>query len=226
MKVALLLTGFTRSHVHNFDSIKRCILDKYSTDVYFATWNKTQSKVGSELLVSDNKKIIDLYSDVIKEYSIVDLDAYLKYKSKIKFIDRDTDVFKVNQRAIDHGSFWVERLRDQWYLVNIAEKLIRGKYDVVIRLRFDTKLNNFELLDKEFVIPSPHPLNPYTDHMAYGDQAIMRKYCSLHHHIEELYTKYNVDISFAELMLKFYMEDFGDKINAYIDNNIDYEIIK
>lgn len=226
MKVALLLTGFTRSHIQNFESIKKFILERYDTDVYFSTWNKTQSQIGSELLSSNNDKIIELYKNYLKEYTIVDFDFYQEHRKNILFLDREDDVFKVNKRAIEHGSFWVERLRDQWYLVNLAEKLVYEKYDFVIRLRFDIKLHQFELLDKEFVIPPPHPINPYTDHLAYGSQEVMHKYCSLYYRIENLYTEYNVDISFAELMLKYYMENIAPPVTAFIDANIKYEIIK
>lgn len=226
MKIALLLTGFTRSHLQNFETIKHFILDRYNTDVYFATWNKTQGNLNSQLSDSDNKSIIDLYGNRLKQYSIVDFDYYMKNKSTIQFLDRDDDVFKTNNRAIEHGSFWVERLRDQWYLVNIANKLICDSYDKVIRLRFDIKLNNFSILNENFVIPKPHPINPYTDHMAYGSQEIMNKYCSMFLHIEKLYKEYNLDISFAELMLKFYMEKTEPYINCFIDDNINYEIIK
>lgn len=226
MKVALILTGFTRSHIQNFDSIKQLILNRYETDVYFATWNKTQSNVRSELLKSNNENIIELYKNYLKEYTIVDFDFYQQNRKPITFLNREEDVFKVNKRAIEHGPFWVERLRDQWYLVNLAEKLIYGKYDIVIRLRFDIKLHQFELLDEEFVTPSPHPINPYTDHLAYGSQTIMRKYCSLYSHIEKLYTDCNVDISFAELMLQYYMENIYPPVKAFIDPNIKYEIIK
>lgn len=226
MKVALLLTGFTRSHIQNFESVKRFVLERYKPDVYFATWNKTQSNVSSEILHSNSEKIIDLYKKYLKEYTIVDFDFYQQNRKNISFLDRNDDVFKVNKRAIEHGSFWVERLRDQWYLVNLAEKLVYGKYDVVIRLRFDIKLHQFELLEEEFVTPTPHPINPYTDHLAYGSQTVMRKYCSLYSYIEKLYADHNVDISFAELMLQYYMENVSPPVKVFVDQNIKYEIIK
>lgn len=226
MKVALLLTGFTRSHLQNFQTIKHFILDRYDTDVYFATWDKTQGNLNSELIQSDNNSIIDLYGNKLKKYSIVDFDYYTKNKTTIKLLDRTEDVFKTDPRAINHGAFWVERLRDQWYLVNIAKDLIDGNYDKVIRLRFDIKLHNFSIINQNFVIPKPHPINPYTDHMAYGSQEIMTKYCSLFLHIEQLYKEYNLDISFAELMLKFFMEKTEPYVDCFIDDNINYEIIK
>lgn len=226
MRIALLLTGFTRSHQNNFNSIRKFILDRYDTDVYFATWDKTQGNLNSSLFDSNNSAIIDLYSNKLKNYSIINFEEYLGNKKIINFIDRENDVFKVDQRAIQHGSFWVERLRDQWYLVNIANNLISENYDKVIRLRFDINLLNFDILEKEYVIPSPHPVNPYTDHMAYGNQEIMNKYCSLYSSIETLYQKYNVDVSFAEFMLKYYMENTEPPAQAFIDTNIKYEIIK
>lgn len=225
MKIALLLTGFVRSYLSNFNSLKVNIIDKYNTDIYISTWNKTQSIINSGYDDYDINSFINIYSDKLKDYIILDIDKYYADKINITFQSRSDDVFKINNRAIEHGSRWVERLRDQWYIVNNGFNLISNNYDYIIRTRFDVLINNFNLLPIDFVIPAPHPINVYNDHFAYGNYDNMKIYCDLYSNIEKLYIDYNIDISNAEYMLKFYIENYH-KINTYIDSTIKYGILK
>jgi len=225
MKIALLLTGFVRSYLNNFNSLKVNIIDKYNTDIYISTWNKTQSIINSGYDDYDINSFINIYSDKLKDYIILDIDKYYADKINITFQSRSDDVFKINNRAIEHGSRWVERLRDQWYIVNNGFNLISNNYDYIIRTRFDVLINNFNLLPIDFVIPAPHPINVYNDHFAYGNYDNMKIYCDLYSNIEKLYIDYNIDISNAEYMLKFYIENYH-KINTYIDSTIKYGILK
>jgi hypothetical protein len=225
MKIALLLTGFVRSYLNNFNSLKVNIIDKYNTDIYISTWNKTQSIINSGYDDYDINSVINIYSDKLKDYIILDIDKYYADKINITFQSRSDDVFKINNRAIEHGSRWVERLRDQWYIVNNGFNLISNNYDYIIRTRFDVLINNFNLIPVDFVIPAPHPINVYNDHFAYGNYDNMKIYCDLYSNIEKLYIDYNIDISNAEYMLKFYIENYH-KINTYIDSTIKYGILK
>lgn len=225
MKIALLLTGFVRSYLNNFNSLKVNIIDKYNTDIYISTWNKTQSIINSGYDDYDINSFINIYSDKLKDYIILDIDKYYADKINITFQSRSDDIFKINNRAIEHGSRWVERLRDQWYIVNNGFNLISNNYDYIIRTRFDVLINNFNLLPIDFVIPAPHPINVYNDHFAYGNYDNMQIYCDLYSNIEKLYIDYNIDISNAEYMLKFYIENYH-KINTYIDSTIKYGILK
>jgi hypothetical protein len=225
MKIALLLTGFVRSYLNNFNSLKVNIIDKYNTDIYISTWNKTQSIINSGYDDYDINSFINIYSDKLKDYIILDIDKYYADKINITFQSRSDDIFKINNRAIEHGSRWVERLRDQWYIVNNGFNLISNNYDYIIRTRFDVLINNFNLLPIDFVIPAPHPINVYNDHFAYGNYDNMKIYCDLYSNIEKLYIDYNIDISNAEYMLKFYIENYH-KINTYIDSTIKYGILK
>jgi hypothetical protein len=225
MKIALLLTGFVRSYLNNFNSLKVNIIDKYNTDIYISTWNKTQSIINSGYDDYDINSFINIYSDKLKDYIILDIDKYYADKINITFQSRSDDIFKINNRAIEHGSRWVERLRDQWYIVNNGFNLISNNYDYIIRTRFDVLINNFNLLPVDFVIPAPHPINVYNDHFAYGNYDNMKIYCDLYSNIEKLYIDYNIDISNAEYMLKFYIENYH-KINTYIDSTIKYGILK
>jgi hypothetical protein len=225
MKIALLLTGFIRQHSNCKESVLEHIIKKYDTDVYFATWNKTQSYLNSSLIPVNYQELIDSYTNT-NGFLVLDYDNYMENKIPIKFQKRKNDVFLINQRAKEHGKFWIERLRDQWYVIQQGFLIIPNRYDIIIRLRLDVKLHNFNIKSNLFTIPKPHPNNPYNDHIAYGTVEQMKKYCSLYDNIEKMYIEDNVDISFAELMLKHYMENRNPIIKTNIDDTISYEILK
>ena len=223
MKIALLLTGYTRTYDICYDQLKNTLLDKYDVDIYFSTWNKTESRLGEQLYPIDEQRLIDFYGDKLKGYVIKDINTEV---SPTIFMDRSDDVFKVNQRAIEHSGVWIKRLKRQWYLVNEGLKLTDyRKYDKILRLRFDLLLNDITIKDNDFVIPKDIGGWSYSDHMAYGNVDSMTKYMSLYEHIDTLYEKHNVDITHAVDMVKFYMEDYW-KIQTYTDNTINYRLEK
>ena len=226
MKVALLLTGFIRQHTNCKNSILNHIVNKYNADVYFSTWNKTQSYVNTDLIDVKYQDLLEYYPNNTKGFLVLDYDNYIRNKRTIKFQERKDDIFLRNHRAKEHGTFWVERLRDQWYVVQQGFLTIPDIYDIIIRVRLDIKLYNFNIQSNSFTIPKPHPNNPYNDHLAYGTITEMRKYCFLYDNIEKMYIEDNVDISFAELMLQHYMENTLPTIKTNIDSTIIYEILK
>jgi hypothetical protein len=123
----------------------------------------------------------------------------------------------------------VERLRDQWWMINKGWKLIDNpeQYDVIFRMRFDLQLNHIQFKKAKFVVPKSevefHKIaTHWSDHMAYGEPANMEKYCNMFHHIESLYTNHNIDISHAEAMSEFYMRYYGHQSEVFIDLDIQY----
>lgn len=223
------MTGFARTYKRTYSNFKKNILDNYDSDVYICSWDKCQIKTGSNLTKVNESEILDQYKDNLSSYKFVNYEDFYDNRFKnIDFIDRDDDVFKVDGRAIEHGSFWVERLRDQWYIVNEAFKLIENpdKYDLIMRLRFDVDLINIELKNKNFVIPKDIGGWCYSDHFSYGSVNCMKKYCNTFDHIYNIYNLHNVDISHAVNMLKFYMEDYGDAVESFVDESIKYKIRK
>jgi len=228
MKVAILLTGHSRDYNKTFDSLKKNVLDVYDCDIYFNTWdvNQTSPDRGITRTFNIPEKAFDTQS-LIEKYQ-----PYLNRFPNISFLDRPDDVFKVNERAIYHGSFWVERLRDQWWMINKGWKLIDNpdQYDVIFRMRFDLQLDHIQFKKAKFVVPKSevefHKIGTHwSDHMAYGEPANMEKYCNMFHHIESLYTNHNIDISHAEAMSEFYMREYGHQSEVFIDLDIQYNKI-
>lgn len=236
MKVALLLTGHSRTYKKTIDNLKKHILDNYDVDMYFFTWNKTQPlTIDNKESVYENidtKTLIGDYSSIgnLVKYEIGDIDHYKQNRfENIKFLDRENDVFKVNQSAIFHGSFWVERLRDQWYGVKKCFFLLENpfQYDCIIRMRFDIDLYNIQLKNLDFVIPQDIHGWDYSDHFAYGNPESMKKYCHLFDYIPSMYYNLNVDVTHATNMPKFYMARYGDnRVTANIDDSIKYTIVR
>ena len=247
MKVAVLLTGYCREYEKTYEALNKCILSKYDTDIYISSWdviqyrpenwdstnpksNQTYPTTPADIagvcsLYNSNNKLINYNFENWNEY-------YSNRFDNIKLLDRDGDIFKTNDRAKYHGSFWIERLRDQWCIVEKGWYLIDNpeKYDVILRIRFDILLEHMELISNTFTIPASDILSKidvqYCDYIAYGAPQIMNKYCHLFDNIETIYKDYNFDISHAESMLKFYMEEFKNSIITNIDNNLKYKLIK
>lgn len=229
MKIALLLTGFSRTFKETYPLLKKNILDAYDVDIYLCSWDLTQLVSGQRYVPVDIKDVLSTYGTNVKRSKFLSHVDHLAVRyDPITFLDREDDVFKVNKRAIEHGSYWVERLRDQWYVVKEVYKMIDNPndYDIIMRLRFDVALYNIELSSDEFVIPKDIGGWNYSDHFAYGKPEQMKKYCHLFDHIENMYVKHNIDISHAIEMIKFYMEDYDTPVKTTTDNSIGYTILK
>lgn len=238
MKVAVILTGHSRDYNKTFDLLSKNVLEKYDIDLYFNTWDINQNSPDRIVNVSfnipdkkvDSNLLIQKYNSYLKNHNIESWENYKKNRfPNIEFIDRPNDVFKTNNRAIQHGTYWVERLRDQWWMIKKGWSLIENpnQYDVVFRTRFDLLISHIEFKKAKFVVPKSevefYKIGTYwSDHMAYGEPDSMEKYCNMFDHIETLYKDYNIDISHAEAMSEFYMREYENKSEVFIDWDIKY----
>ena len=242
MKVALLLTGHSRTYEQTINNLKKNILDNYDVDIYFFCWNKNQGMTMNNAEFPhqnfNTNSLIEAYSKVgnLVKYHFEDVDNYKQTRfQNINFLSREDDVFKTDPSAIWHGSFWVERLRDQWYGIKKAFSLIKDPsiYDCILRVRFDFDLYNIKLTNLDFVIHKDD-LNiamsggfKYTDLFAYGIPSKMKKYCNMFDHIPSMYYDLNINISHATKMVKFYMEEYGDdRVITHIDDSIVATILR
>lgn len=226
MRVAILLTGFYRT----FDSIKNNVNDiirRYDADVYVATWNYSDARIGKALQPTVITR--DTVSNItnLKDCTIIDINNY--NINRISFVPngRSGDVMITNQRAVEHGEFWANRLKDQWYLVNEGFKSIRGEYDVILRTRLDIELTNIKLYESDkLIVPADNSATwDFVDHLAFGNQSIMKKYCTFYEHMQAVYDIHNVDPTHAEYFLKFYMCHHNEPFEYTTDKSINYKII-
>ena len=221
MKVALILTGHARTYQTSYPGIEKFLLSQHDVDIYISTWNvdnrgRKQHTANWATPVSiDIENYINLYKP--KKIHIEDHDQF--YANRFPAIDinsrtRPDDIFKVDAFTIECGTFWVERLRDQWHIVKKGWELIDNpsEYDIVVRLRSDLALNNLILKPGGLVVPN-NPvggmdIGAVCDHMAYGPPELMEKYCKLFDNIEPMYVNDNIPIHFAEAMLGIYLKKY------------------
>ena len=227
MRVAVLLTGFCRTFDEVYGTIEEHLIKQYNADVFIATWDRRDNRNTKQVLAShvthdDFKDVINLRS-----CSIFDIDFY--QKNRIPFVpnNRPDDVMVTDPRAIEHGEFWANRLRDQWYLVNEGYKSILDKYDVVVRTRLDIAFKKIELCESdELHIPKDNSnVWDFSDHLAFGNQTVMEKYCSFYKHMQDVYDKHNVDPTHAVDFLKFYMTEYETPVKCVTDLKIGYGIL-
>ena len=143
MKVAIVLTGHCRDFDLTFSNFEKYLFKKYNADVYFNTWDVTQNSintVGKNNLVEyplDKDYLLLKLKPYLKNYNFECWEDYQKNRfANISFLDRPDDVFKVNPRAIYHGTYYVERIRDQWWMVKQAWNLIENpyQYDIIMTM--------------------------------------------------------------------------------------------
>ena len=226
MRVAILLTGFCRT----FDKVSFTVEDvvrRYNADVYISTWNASD--------IRSSKKIVpivitaDKFKDIsnIRACSIFDLEHYDNNRIPFTQNDRSDDIMITDPRAIEHGQYWANRLRDQWYLVNQGFKSILGDYDVILRTRLDIAYKNIELYKSdELIVPKDESgVWDFSDHLAFGNYYTMKKYCSFYDHMQSAYDLHNVDPTHATDFLKFYITKYDKPLEYLTDNKITYKII-
>jgi hypothetical protein len=225
MKVALLLTGHARHYKMAYEGIKNCLLDHHDVDVYISTWsvdNLGRSKHSSDWedpMPVDLQSLMDLY----KPHKVHIEDHYQFYKNRFPIIDiwsstRPDDIFKVNPFAIECGTFFVERMRDQWYIVKKGWEIIENpeQYDVVIRMRMDLYLENIDLnIGKNNLVAPDVKVDGWEDRgsvcdwMAYGPPIQMEKYCKLFDNIEPMYVNDNGPIHHADEMVGVHLRKYS-----------------
>lgn len=225
MRVAILLTGFVRTFEKVFFTIEE-IIKKYNADVYVSTWSVDDNRLTKQVISTNVTK--DLFKDIpnLQSCSIFDLENYKQ--NRIPFVrnNRSDDVMITDPRAIEHGDFWANRCRDQWFLVNEGFKYIPNKYDVVFRTRLDIAYKNIELYESDqLVIPSDIGGWDFSDHLAFGNYSIMKKYCTFYNHMQDVYDTHNVDPTHAVNFLKFYMCEYNQPVNYNVNTEIVYKII-
>ena len=221
MKIAVLLTGFLRTNKNTFQYLENNLLQKYNCDLFCISWDMQENN--TKLKLDD----FYLYNKYLKNYKIESSEEYYKNKKVFVPIDRENDVFKNNARAKEHGSYWANRLIDQWKLVYEGHKLIKNleQYDIIVRMRYDLKIENIKFLRTDsLVIPQDIGGWNFTDHMAYGNPQVMQTYSNLYNSIESLYINDNIDVTHAVDMPKYYI--LKNNIKYIIDNNIKYGLDK
>lgn len=138
-KIALLITGTTRNYVQNYPTWKKYLLDIYHVDIFFHTYDVVgYQKQENKLITPDMTQYVDIKT-------VVSLIKPIKYKvdnleHMLSFF-RNTMPTTFTNKSVAHPEF----IKAQLYSIFQAnllkkehEKSNNFKYDLVIKIRFDT----------------------------------------------------------------------------------------
>jgi hypothetical protein len=143
-KIALLICGTIRNYKQNYLTWKKYLLDLYDTSIFFHTYD-----VNGYHLKTNN---------ILSQLEIETLIKTIKPKKYlIESYDTKLNDFKnlIQSQCLRNGSAKPESIKSQLYgiymvnmLKKIHEKENNFKYDIVIKIRFDTVFyNNFNIKD-------------------------------------------------------------------------------
>jgi hypothetical protein len=219
MKVALVLTGLMRRWDLAYPWIKHCILDRYDTDVFIATWSEAGMYSGKGYLHGPQDHFIKTASDD-KGYhdsgELIDASWILNtYKPKSFYIRDFASTFErvadVKAKRFVNAFTRPKNTITQAYLISEGMSLIwdtGGKYDLIVRARPDIVLEHDleELTPNEFLtLPSKNKMGRGTgDSLQIGSVYHVTTYAQMYFHLNELYDKlgYSCPHEFAELWIK------------------------
>lgn len=235
MKTAILFTGFVRSFAIYREQLSKNLLNCFpDADLYFCAWDIVD-------LTNQSKIEESLFSQTFSQCKGVSIYSWNEHKDKIKKtvpIERPNDILKTNRNALLEGVESTNRIRNQWYLLNLAKNLIpSGKYDTIVRVRFDLHFTdvNIKQIKPGITIPYNYYTNycradhdiqsGFCDHLAYGDEQSMMRYLSLYEYFDDMYITHNANIAHAEGILKFYLNNYS-KMKINMNDSILYQIVK
>jgi hypothetical protein len=206
LNVALLITGQIRNAKESYFSIKEKILDVYNPDVFIETWSNT-SEIDSHFNgIIKNDSTLD---EIKKMYSpkILSSEEYSKEIKKY-FLDKSLNKNYYPETKPSNVYSMHYKIKKGFNLIEIYQPF-KKFYDIIIKIRFDIKLETFinlyEINPNKIYIPKgwDHH-NGINDLLAIGGYKVMKTYCNLYLHLEEYYK--NGLIFHPETLLKAHLE--------------------
>jgi hypothetical protein len=194
MRVALLLSGQVREAREVFPTIKSRIIDRFNTDVFISTWDRSEEIKNS--LHADSRFLTDSLS----------LDETLEnFVPKMFILDRyeSEGIQKIAEKALSYDTFTTQtgemnpisvflmwyKIKQSFILMSAYEEIIGEKYDYVIKGRFDLYFHNDIVLDSNLnticIPPGYDWKGGVNDIFAWGGRDAMEWYCSLYDYLED-----------------------------------------
>lgn len=230
MKIALCLSGQPRYLDEGFNYLYENILKKYSVDVFVHTWWDDQMK---------NKKM-DLPSSLSygrtyfwKDDTIDDIKSKYNpirftYESQIDFETFDDVNYQLCRPSHVHSMFYSIEKSNKLKLE--YENMNDVKYDLVIRSRFDVKINKFDIelneIDPEYINCSTVGIDEPNDQFAISSSQNMDVYSSVFSNLQN-YRRSGFKGFVGEKLLKhhFAMNNIKWK-KSNLKNKLNVDIIK
>ena len=218
MKIAIVMTGHAKGWQRTYEGLQTCILGQHDVDIYISTWdvdNAGRSGGADDYPAFNTTPMMDLYKP--KKFCVENHTKYHENRfPTLSFEEREHDVFKVDAHAKTHGSYWVERMRDMWYIIKKGFQLIENpqEYDIIMRLRFDIVFDEitFQKIEVPVFIGVSEALMHVHDLFGYGPPDKMAVYFHLFDYIETMYRKDNVNIAHSDEMLGTYLMKYNNII--------------
>ena len=203
MKACVLISGKIRNSKDCFDSIKTNLLDVYNADVFLSTWSTDENDDSTidELIQMYSPKSIDIENldDTITEYFTNKLEPFKENTYGIE--TRPLFVFLMYYKMMR-----VNRLKESY------ESILGKQYDIVIRTRFDLRID-----DKlEYIVPNNNEIyipkgwdwrDGYNDLFAIGNSHSMNYYSNLYFSLINMLESGHV--LHPELLLKSHLDKGG-----------------
>lgn len=246
MRVALCLSGQTRTYEKCFDSQYNHIIKKYNCDVFIHTWtyNGLYPKTPDNLHYCKEYNINN-YDKYLNNNYLIDSKIISLYNPKKILIEYPDKNFFISHSPSNNVKFFNAIM--MYYSIYQSNQLKIQyendrdfKYDIVIRCRFDLFFENFDIIldnnlylapneniDKPFSVQMRDVLNIIgpkympNDQFSYGTSDAMDYYCNLY---KEYILHQNNLPSHPEGLLSKYLWE-NNKYIPLINNNIAMKII-
>lgn len=218
MKIALILVGFMRNWEFNFPYIKKEIIEKYNPDVFISSYTYSKFYCHSDPEEINVEKVIRTYNP--KNFLFRNKETLPDFK------------FKQNGKECIGREYSYRQLWG-WYTNYLSLSLFNPyEYDIVIKLRTDIALRNFNIdYSSSLVIPdwrihpgSCEPEDAFVDYFAYGNSNCMEKYFNLYEKMQEMHDEDIADISLGETLLKDYVEHYIGLDKVSLDQKTDWNL--
>jgi hypothetical protein len=218
MKVALVLTGYMRNWDFNFPYIKKEIIDSYNPDIFISSYTYSKFYWHSNPEKVNINKVIDTLKP--KNFLFRDKETCPEFK------------FKKNGRECIGREYSYQQLYG-WYTNFLSLSLFNpDDYDVIIKLRTDIALKNFNIIkNSSLIIPAwrihPGSCEPdvaLIDYFAYGNAECMKKYFELYSKMQEMNNNDIADISLGEILLKDYVSHYIGLDKLIFDYKTDWNL--
>lgn len=198
MKVAVCLSGAVKHPEKSLESIKR-IYPNEDLKVFIHTWDIKDRKVYSADSFSGKGGLSDL--DILSEYNAEDILIENYNRKRLKFTRMYEEIQFHGSNRADIGiiSMYYSIFKSN-QLKRKYERKNKVKFDIVMRMRFDSNFNGVDLvLDpnlpgfnlnpanlKSIQIPLGNDWAGINDQFALGSSSEMDMYCNLFNNLENL----------------------------------------
>lgn len=221
MKIALLLSGLTRSAKICSDSLDRYLLSKHDVDIYIHTWDV--SNVSLDGSISETEETIEEIENIYNPKKIV---------SEPYFEKREFFQEKYSRYPKMDGTY--DRSMAMFYKIQKCFEIASEGYDFYIRSRMDLMLNEeipFDKINPECInIPSHQPRQTYisegyaysipydsygiNDTFSIGNYECMKNYSSIYNNLDALCMERGISYH-PELITKANLEFTNTDINRF-----------